>query len=544
MEQLHDWVMNHHEFEAVLQALNSPPYWEPEAVLRAYQTFGFDDASTPANDKAFVHLNTGVILRHDGEYVAIEFGDADLRTALEDLVHVLYQLGWRRAQAFHPVETIHAFMNDLGHGIPANMDFDIKAAESIREISRFAEGADLMGRSRELLGAPPADEDFENIVLGELASMGPEQQSDLQGHSSIERLERDQVPVNRSTFGGDQEALTIPEFLSATQPWSDADSEEQSRVETYQQAEPLESPALASSSQDPVESLPTSIAESVESGTFQVAHEAGQSKPLITASKSAQATQGKSDFRAGCVRFKLVRHGESFDHATKKSIHCWPGQANQPLRWDVFGEFDPSAPWFASALADALEFEQPIHAVCFAHGFAEMARTASNPTLRSLVDSLLDSTKRSQWFGPLLKLCDEDEFVREVISRLAGLMLFQEGSSFVEPTSKSNYFSVRSALEMAEDVTYAIHLDETDGPFAEALVLLLFEVASKWAMSSSAREQAEVARKEAASLLESEQKKKEVLGETQQMVMKLQKNMADLQRYGIDLSGLTSTEDK
>ncbi|MFW6098741.1 MAG: hypothetical protein ACOC7Q_02310 [bacterium] len=95
--QNHPWVQDYASYEAVLCSTHEVGQWDQSATLRAYQTYGFDDASTPGNDQTFRHIDTGVLLLHDGDVVAIQFGDGNLSAALSELFLVLSALGWKEA---------------------------------------------------------------------------------------------------------------------------------------------------------------------------------------------------------------------------------------------------------------------------------------------------------------------------------------------------------------------------------------------------------------------------------------------------------------
>jgi hypothetical protein len=176
-KQEHPWVQDANSYEAVLCCLNNVHDWDQAATIRAYQTFGFDDASTPGNDQSYRHEDTGVMVLHDGDVVAIQFGDGNLVAALGDLFRVLNSLGWQKAEVYHPAHTMGALLTDMGNAIPAHMDFDVTAAkQDSGEVSQLPEAVALMERGRNLLQGLPetkADADFHELALGELQSMEP-----------------------------------------------------------------------------------------------------------------------------------------------------------------------------------------------------------------------------------------------------------------------------------------------------------------------------------------------------------------------------------
>lgn len=176
-KQEHPWVQDANSYEAVLCCLNNVHDWDQAATIRAYQTFGFDDASTPGNDQSYRHEDTGVMVLHDGDVVAIQFGDGNLVAALGDLFRVLSSLGWQKAEVYHPAHTMGALLTDMGNAIPAHMDFDVNAAkQDSGEVSQLPEAVALVERGRNLLQGvveAKADANFNELALGELQSMEP-----------------------------------------------------------------------------------------------------------------------------------------------------------------------------------------------------------------------------------------------------------------------------------------------------------------------------------------------------------------------------------
>lgn len=147
----HEWVTDFSEFEAVLVCANDLDSFDTGVCLRAYQTFKWDEASTPGNDLSFRHESTGALVRHDGLVVAIDALHDDPIEPLHDLFRVLHALGWKKAVVYHPVESMALMLRDMGKAIPAQLDFDIQAAEEVTRISGFAESKALVSRGQEIL---------------------------------------------------------------------------------------------------------------------------------------------------------------------------------------------------------------------------------------------------------------------------------------------------------------------------------------------------------------------------------------------------------
>lgn len=166
----HDWIENFAEYEAVLVCQNELPTWDRAGVMRAFQTYGWNDGSTPGNDSTFSHESSGLVVRHDGKVVAIDFSHGELGEAIADLFVVLHALGWHVAHVYHPPETINQLLVEIGRAIPAGLNFDVQPAPEPRAISGFAEGASLIARSKTSMHLGGL-EGVERTVMDELRSM-------------------------------------------------------------------------------------------------------------------------------------------------------------------------------------------------------------------------------------------------------------------------------------------------------------------------------------------------------------------------------------
>ena len=536
MQTRHEWVEDFKQFEAVMHALNELPAWDREATLRAFQTFGFDDASTPGNDMAFSHAETGVILRHDGDYVAIEFGDGDLRTAMGDLVHVLYQLGWRDAEVYHPTETMGILLTDIGISIPGNMDFDVRAAAAVAAISSFAETTSLVDRSLMALQSATGTSELGDLLLGELTSMGEE----LTGGAPAEA-------------GAVEESPPTSHFANGMQL--------QGRASNYFEEEPPIVPTLglpvAAMPQMPtpapapaaVEPLPIvvqpirnvdagdAVEQDADSPTERQTHLINEVPHRVARHTSVNTITGAdipSRFTAGNTTFILQTPGEISAGLGGEVVQLWPGAANQPWRWNLFGEIDPMSPWFAEALTRSMAFENPAHAACFEHGLIVWSQTAQ-PTLRGLLAELLRVEENTKTFGNLLLLIDEREFIRESAIRLAQLGVYAGRDSFIDSGTDAEAFSIRSLLVDPTKRTVVVHVDETDGALVTRIVGLLFAEASRWASSSRAERQSAAERDRAAKALVAEAERQEALAKGQRLALELTAQLAALQKSGIQL---------
>lgn len=170
----HEWVENFKEYEAVLVCLNELPHWEPEQVARAFATYQWFDATTSGDDPSFRHNDTGTIVRHEGNVLAIDFGDGHtLLEELPDLFYTLHSLGWRIAEVYHPAETISVLLEDMGRAIPASLDFDVRPAQPAKALIESPAAQMLMAAAAEKLDhtafpTPGAD----SVILDTFRDLG------------------------------------------------------------------------------------------------------------------------------------------------------------------------------------------------------------------------------------------------------------------------------------------------------------------------------------------------------------------------------------
>lgn len=222
---VHEWVDNfgEYDFEGVLICKNPLGEWDEGAALRAFQTFQWSDATTQGNDLSFAHLDTGVIVRFDGEALAVECGQGRLGDALTDLFDVLYSLNWRTAELYHPgpTATAHAFLNDIGRAIPARYaDFDIYLAKGERAVSEFAEGAALIARGKQLLGGGGA-EDESAALFGEMQvlsewTLRSEAASPVHGGRQVEMASQGGgIRLDEVDENGEDEVLVVHGLMAA-----------------------------------------------------------------------------------------------------------------------------------------------------------------------------------------------------------------------------------------------------------------------------------------------------------------------------------------
>lgn len=593
--QNHPWVQDYASFEAVLCNAHEGGHWDESATLRAYQTFGFDDASTPGNDQTFRHIDTGVLLLHDGDVVAIQFGDGNLPAALSDLFLVLGALGWTEAVVYHPAESLGALLNDMGKAIPGHMQFDVRAAKAEPNSMQSPEAAALIERGKSLLQGVAVGQketqEFNSLALGELESMAPDLDAGADARITSQPFEQgtqfvpaagpvhlDQDPVisdrgrepdhplhasahsngvqpRGQVFLDDADGAPMVPVLHANTSntaagttWSstgravDGVTEQVFSVEhdlvTEEAADLVVNRDMSNASVSYAEYAGLNVAEELEPAqrvpvpnVERPMHEVPATVSLQNADESLKDQMlGNSDAKAGHGAVSVIRVGNSalsFDTpnaavsladadrvadliGATEVVHLWPGMINQPERWDLIGEIDPSAPWFAELIANELEVQSPIERTWFAAALLQMARRQSIAQLRDLLDEMMTGAWSEQC-GALaqsaaFKPRDHEHFVHSVLGRFSALLLSENGESFLDirpavqsatdESAQMRVFNVRSMLLAPESKLYVVHLDAIDGPFVEMVVNLLKVVASRYAISTRMHKRVEAAQHE------------------------------------------------
>ncbi|CAN7780045.1 hypothetical protein LJR296_007938 [Cupriavidus necator] len=578
--QNHPWIQDFASFEAVLCCTHELGQWEPSATLRAYQTYGFDDASTAGNDQTFRHIDTGVLLLHDGAVVAIQFGDGNLSAALSDLFLVLNALGWKEAEVFHPAETLGALLEDMGKAIPGHMEFDVKAAKVLSDTGRAPEETALIERGKSLLQGVAVGhqevQDFNALALGELESMAPDHTfhsvaatdtsappqsppsmeaepisapvhlddgfdlgiDDAMPGQSLSEPAHAMRPHGQVFLDDDDSGPVVPVLGASTLPSTVAHPLQSGGEEVYA-GEGLPIDATVAAAAHAI-AEPVTVEERGRVGqpaeaplvqSLRAAHtesspvpEAPIETPVARApmfvARSGRTSAPLSVIRVGCsaLSFDLPDAPVSLEEVTQcagqlgaiEVVHLWPGLIHQPERWDLVGEIDLYAPWFAEVVASELAPQCAVERVWFAAALLQLARRQSRAQLRDMLVGLLKgdgaescgAISQSAAFKPEAR----ERFVNLVLDRFSGLLLCQDGESFLdvrpadgtvaEVALEVRAFSVRSLVEAAEPKLYVIHLDATDGPFIGMIVRLLRGVAERYSISTRARTQSEALRRE------------------------------------------------
>lgn len=571
----HPWIQDFASFEAVLCCTHELGQWEPSATLRAYQTYGFDDASTPGNDQTFRHIDTGVLLLHDGDAVAIQFGDGNLSAALSDLFLVLNALGWKEAEVFHPAETLAALLNDMGKAIPGHMEFDVKAAKVVSETGRFPEETALVERGKSLMQGVAVGhqevQDFNDLALGVLESMGPDHafpavaetdtsvpQQPLQsleatpvsapvhlvegfdfGASELMPDESVREPAHAirphgKVFLDDDDAVPVVPVLGASTLQSMAQPPQSGGKEVYA-GEDLSADGTG-------DAVPHAVAEPVtveergrvgkpaevpivqQVGAEQTEPSSVPAAPVRTLAELELSHGVTEDDAASRCLIRVGSSALSFDLpdapmtleevsrcagqlSAVEVVHLWPGLIHQPERWDLVGEIDLNAPWFAEVVASELAPQCSVERVWFAAALLQLARRQGQAQLRDMLMGALTGDG-AEFCGAISQATAFKPEAREllvnlVLDRFSGLLLSEEGESFldVRPSPGAvaeglRTFSVRSLVGAAEPKLYVIHLDATDGAFIAMIVRLLRGVAERYSISTRARTQAHAQQRE------------------------------------------------
>lgn len=546
----HPWIQDYTSFEAVLCSVNDVGHWEQPAILRAFQTYGFDDASTSGSeDLTFRHIDTGVFLLSDGDVIAVQFGDGKLQPALSDLFLVLNALGWKEAEVYHPAESLGALLNDMGKAIPGHLDFDVRPAEIVSDPANFPEADALKESARNLMQGIPGGargaQEFHSLALQEVASMDPNQQGS-HGTAVLGVQLDDELPAEMSSHNVEPAGLAARPY--GHRLFLEDDMAPVVPVLSQQQVSMGSLPMAIQEEEEQVEYMP---AEAEETDHFppqaqlenmtqvpsKPTQEEVQIPEQVSQSDLAPIPQQPHDdmFRVslepkpGSARqFHIGRSALIFDRpeaavgledverladqiGALEVVHAWPGLVGQAHRWDVIGEIDPAAPWFAEVLARDLDVYRNADRICFAAMLLQLARKSDSAQLRDLLEQLCGEGTVETHFPLKRQGADVDErrdrFEDAVLDCFAGLLLSQEGESFIDvrpPTHTENGgctelrpFTVRSMLHAQKPMLYVIHLDAADGLFVETIVNLLEEVAMRYAKSTRAQLQVRSMQQEA-----------------------------------------------
>jgi len=546
--QQHPWVEDFANFEAVLVCTNKLPAWDTAAVMRGFQTYLFDDATTPGHESSYTHSNTGGVVRYEDGVLAIDYGHEDLAVMLPDLLSALYALGWRRAEVYHPAETIDALLDDIGRAIPAHQDFDVTAAQE-KPLSEQPEARSLLSRAVSGIGdRETISAEFEALgetaakkVFSDLASAGPirlmdDEQGDEDGSGEIVvNINMDEEPLVPDLTAGSSLPFTRPPTSSAaceTNPHADAIEREQLEAAIREQSRQQEEREAAQLRLR----LMRQREESTRLAAEQLAHAENERKTPLQevasthAQRPAQAQrpaaiaadelvdgvsglEGKvTTIRAGRCIFYFPPAGEASDCDAFESLvsrlndaaFLYPGAIKGGIRWDVLDEIQPSFPWTAERLSNLAGFAGSLVASimlalkkdkAFA-GLRDVLAFVGKDTNAMSEDMLKVSPEANILLAHVEAIRGLGAAMDAVAQKLGALALCPPGDSFVDLLSgpdelapeMTESFSVRSLVESGVSRTFVVFVDAADGPFTSWVAALLREVVSMHGLSIRSRD--------------------------------------------------------
>jgi len=409
MEQtmsVHEWVehFDDYDFEGVLICKNSIGAWDEGASLRAFQTFQWASAATQGNDSSFVHIATGVVVRFDGEALAVECGQGQLGDALPDLFDVLYSLNWRETELYHsgPAATANAFLEDLGRAIPARYhDFDIYLAKVDRPVSEFAESAALIARGKQLLSGSGV-EDEGAVLLGEMQELSVRTMGGVVAHSDVPASQGGGIVLDTDGDGNDDEVLVVHKISSISGGMPSGYDDDAPRLyelpaedsrdigsDSYandkatiphvhielEPQSPLQDQHLAISSDSDdvarlmpndasVEMIPVQQTSVGSVGSVAQVASVARSAPMLVKTNTSNfdfvasdsvVVVGKSAFcfdmpAAPMTDDDVLAVADELSVGSKDVVHIHPGALGELVRWNVLGDVVPTYPFFIEKL--------------------------------------------------------------------------------------------------------------------------------------------------------------------------------------------------
>lgn len=586
----HEWIQKFNHYEAVLLCTHELGAWDRDQTLRAYQTFGFDDATTNGNDLSFGHIDTGVMVLHDGDVVAIQYGGGEMVKALADLFTTLNALGWKKAEVYHPQETMDALLTDMGKAIPGHLDFDVHPAREVASSAEDShEASQMMELGMNLMAGVASNtseaQEFNRGALAELQSMAQEEHLQLEQHAPVpldiplaldDGLEAYSAPVptssppERVVFADDEDSVPIVPILDRQPVAVDQALPVSAPIfveEDEQQPTPTvhSSPATAPQIVDPLQAVDKQAAIHVEPQQQIIpSQKAAPNLPAATGMQS-QADTSLPSTNSATAKFlvmKLGRSGICFDlpeapleqssitdaaqemHVSE-FVHIWPGLTNQSERWDLLAEIDPTAPWSAEIIADELNFSNPGGRLFFAAALQKAA--AEKMQIRDLLIALFDGSYVPDfWASASQGIVDIKCLAQEVFCKLGALMLSDVGESFLDTkpagatddNNSPSTYTILSARSISQDPAaklYVVHLDACDGPFVRTIVTLMSAVAQRYSVSSRNVKKAEAQKAQAIAEEERirEMKRKEAMERTMELLNSLSSHLKDT---GLDAS--------
>lgn len=542
----HEWIEEYQEFEAVLKCTNKLPAWETDASMRAFAIYQWTDATTEGYESSLRHNESGTIIRHDGDVLAIEFGHGELSEALSDLFLALYQLGWRGAEVYHPAATLNELLADMGRAIPANLEFDVRVAKIGESISDTPEGKILLNNASRFHGELDpqrsnfAQSETENTtILETFRELGiPEDaktllQNNLAHTGAVNLIDDDvdeeegSIMVNQAQQYShylDEEPL-IPDLTnSELAPALDNAPSIQTTIQdlsnddkSFEQQSTI-SPALPS---------PMHIAMEQQSSMMDInlsdISEIETNQHPLTETMPPDALGVFSRPIAKQETLNIIKTGNSFfcfdtahtslstedlqsiideNRITAEQItHIWPGAIKGPIRWNFLGEIDDNHPWMAEKLASRLiptDDSQLIASIFLAlkhnNSFAGlrdllMFAGKNHDEMVQFLDSLSPATKILLDYGKLNGSITTT--MSSIVYHLGALAFVPDGQSFVDlltaPEELSldmqEAFTVREIMQSSTPRILIVHTDILDNFIVNHITETLKHVADLYSSS-------------------------------------------------------------
>jgi hypothetical protein len=472
----HEWIENYLDFEAVLCCTNTLSTWDRDACLRAFQTFGFDDVSSVGDYLAFVHQDSGVMIRYEGGLCALEFGDegAALHSVFADLFAALHSLGWAVADVLHPSKTMGNLLADMGKAIPAHMEFDVKAARIGQEISSFVETNALAEHTQKAMQRAGIV-DGDNGMLDALASMEPTMPTTSSPFSFLQ-LDDDQPQVSPAP-----PRYTVP----AAANYSEAPSVVVSSGTPATYTPPLSPPvaidlALLQATPLPViqtvlpadtlHNVDPSVKPVYDSYTPERGTQSTLEAPPVAVLRTGASVFYFSEYSRDGATSAANALGETVAaHPQHQVVHLHLGAMDSLWRWDVLGELTPGNFWFLEKLCSWLQLPS---AWRLGGAKALLGLPDEFAQLRDLI--------------PLLNAANPDHDCP-----LSWLEICPPGRAFIDVREASTIsavadcktFSVRGLIESSQAYLFIVHQDALDGPFTQYLSDLLLSVVGAYSAS-------------------------------------------------------------
>ncbi|MES2877498.1 MAG: hypothetical protein V4713_03680 [Pseudomonadota bacterium] len=560
MLETHEWIEDFRQFEAVLVCLNELGEWDRTQTLRAFSTFGWNDASCGSDEFIFTHEETGVMVRHDGAVVAIEFGQEKLPDALADFFAVLASLGWRQAEVYHPMETMGMLLKDMGKSIPATMDLDVRPAASapiaVPEVQM------MLNHGNHALGG--VQQHFQQLAMQELQSMGREagvpadddfmpnfgehQFGDAGGatdgptaeddsermpwHDDSEEMPNDRQVVTSHVlppaeqlpgYGSEDEPRIAS--LTASNPPAPTSDRQVSAPMTMTPAIP---PLAASEMNAPA--VPKQIVHAVAVMTRQAQTPAEENIVSTLIPEQAVFKLGRS-----AICFDMPDHPIAADAIKAAALamrshhveHLWPGMTDQEMRWDLIAEIDLETPWIAEIIATALMGGRQVRAL-MASNLLSLRRKDANAQLRDALQHFASALKDDEVLLEgvehqalsLLQMISAKDFkeaLGPVMDAFGGLLISASGDMFTDIREETaggrlkgtRSFTLRNLAESPDPLLYVVHVDSLDGDTVHAVAGLMKDLARRYG-SSMRRQKVMRAESDQAALIAAQEKAKTI----------------------------------